>query len=140
MLTPYNISLLNHRKVNNYSEQYLIEELEYYIKEIRFNYNLQSEISNLLLSQYIKNDDKHLEKLLRKLLIIKKRNKEKSLLIYLHKWFMNTYNIFTNKDNSKNVNEINYSNKNYMLKKINNDIEKINKSNNNNNNIYKDKK
>ena len=80
--------------------------MEYYIKEIRFNYNLQSEISNLLLSQYIKNDDKHLEKLLRKLLIIKKRNKEKSLLIYFHKWFMNTYNIFNNKDNSKNVNEI----------------------------------
>ena len=111
-MTPYNITLLNNKRENNYSESYILEELEYYIKEIGYNKNLQNEISKNLLHQFIKNDDIYLEKLLRKILIINKRKVKKLLLIYFHRWYINSITIF--KDNRKNNKEetiiITYSN------------------------------
>ena len=77
-----------------------MEELEYYFKEIKYNNNLKKEMSQKILSQFIKNDDIHLEKLLRKLLIIKKRCQQKLLLISFHKWFINLYDTY-NKNNLK---------------------------------------
>ena len=93
-MTPYNITLLNNKRENNYSESYILEELEYYIKEIEYNKNLQVEISKNLLHQFIKNDDIHLEKLLRKILIINKRKIKKLLLINFHRWYINSITIF----------------------------------------------
>ena len=111
-MTPYNITLLNNKRENNYSESYILEELEYYIKEIGYNKNLQNEISKNLLHQFIKNDDIYLEKLLRKILIINKRKVKKLLLIYFHRWYINSITIF--KDNRNNNKEetiiITYSN------------------------------
>ena len=112
-----------------------MEELKYYFKEIKYNNNLQNEISKKILSQFIKNDDIHLEKLLRKLLIIKKRNQQKLLLISFHKWYINIYTPKNevNEDNQKEENKT----KNKIIirnKSINKDKNNININNN-----YKDK-
>ena len=132
-MTYYNITLLSNPKNNIFSEEYALDELEYYIKEIKYNYNLQNLISHNLLTQFIKNDDNHLDKLLRNLLIIKKRNQEKLVLKNLHKWFMNLYSPY--KIEQKKEEEII---ENIVNKSINKD-EKVNKYNNSNNNIYKEK-
>ena len=132
-MTYYNITLLSNPKNNIFGEEYALDELEYYIKEIKYNYNLQNLISHNLLTQFIKNDDNHLDKLLRNLLIIKKRNQEKLVLKNLHKWFMNLYSPY--KIEQKKEEEII---ENIVNKSINKD-EKVNKYNNSNNNIYKEK-
>ena len=81
-----------------------------------------------MLLQYIKNDDIYLMKLLRKLLIIKRRFRQKLILINLHKWYINMY--LPNKEKTKDIVD------NKSDKEIN---KKINININNDNNIYKNK-
>ena len=94
---------------------------------------MQREISNILLSRFIMNDEIYLEKLLRKLLIIKQRKEHKLLLFYLYKWFTNLY--IPSKDINKEMNEKNNK------KKVRNNIDKkIYKNENQNKNQIKNKK
>ena len=92
LLKEYNITLLNHIYDKIYDEKYVLDELEYYIKEIKYNENLLKDISKGILPKYIDNDNKRLKKILRKLLVIKKRYIQKKLLIYVNKWLFNINN------------------------------------------------
>ena len=92
LLKEYNITLLNHIYDKIYDEKYVLDELEYYIKEIKYNENLLKDISKGILPKYIDNDNKRLKKILRKILVIKKRYIQKKLLIYVNKWLFNINN------------------------------------------------
>ena len=47
-----------------------------------------------MLTKYIQNDNEKIKRLFMKLLIIRKRNAQKTILLNLHKWFFNSMNNF----------------------------------------------
>ena len=123
-MKEHNITLLNHPYDKIFNEKYVINELGYYIKEIKYNKNLLKDISGSILPQYIDNDNKRLKKLFRKILIIKKRYEQKQILINFNKWFININTPEKNnksrnkKENiDKSINSI--SNNNKILKALN---------------------
>ena len=106
-MKEYNITLLNHIYDKIYDEKYVLDELEYYVKEIKYNKNLIKDISKGILPKYLDNDNKRLKKILRKMLVIKKRYDQKQLLIYINKWLFNINNSLEDGKESICVNEKN---------------------------------
>ena len=105
LLQKHNITLLNHPYDKFYYENYVLDELEYYIKEIKYNKNIIKDISANILPKFIENDNKRIRKLLRKLLIIKERNEQKEMMHNFHKWLNNIYisNFCDNNKKSRNI-------------------------------------
>ena len=112
-MKEHNITLLNHPYDKIYNENYVLDELEYYIKEIKYNKYLIKDLSKGILPKYIDNDNKRLKKIFRRILIIKKRFEQKRLLIYINKWLFNINNSFKDRNESN-------STKNNNKKKIEN--------------------
>ena len=54
LLKEHNITLLNHPYDQIYYENYVLEELEYYLKEVKYNKNLTKSITNYILPKFIK--------------------------------------------------------------------------------------
>lgn len=91
---------MNHPYDKIYNENYVLDELEYYIKEIKYNKYLIKDLSEGILQKYIDNDNKRLKKIFRKLFIIKKRYEQKRLLIYINKWLFNINNSLKERNKS----------------------------------------
>ena len=103
LLKKHNITLLNHPYDKLYYENYVLDELVYYIKEIKYNKNLTKEISASILPNFIEEDNKRLNKILRKLLIIKKRQEQKLKTNNFYRWIINTHKIISKEDNNKSI-------------------------------------
>ena len=103
ILQKHNITLLNHPYDKLYYENYVLDELVYYIKEIKYNKNLTKEISASILPNFIEEDNKRLNKILRKLLIIKKRQEQKLKMNIFYKWIINTHKIISKENNNKSI-------------------------------------
>ena len=103
LLQKHNITLLNHPYDKFYYENYVLEELEYYIKEVKYNNNIARDISRSILPKFVEDDDKRLKKLFRKILIIKKRNQQKQLIYNFYKWFRNINISDDNNKKSRNI-------------------------------------
>ena len=103
LLQKHNITLLNHPYDKFYYENYVLEELEYYIKEVKYNNNIARDISRSILPKFVEDDDKRLKKLFRKILIIKKRNQQKQLMYNFYKWFRNINISDDNNKKSRNI-------------------------------------
>ena len=71
-MKEHNITLLNHPYDKIYNENYVLDELEYYIKEIKYNKYLIKDFSKGILPKYIDNDNKRLKKIFRTIFIKKK--------------------------------------------------------------------
>ena len=65
LLQKHNITLLNHPYDKFYYESHVLNELEYYLKEIKYNKNILKEISGSILPKFIEDDNKRLINLLR---------------------------------------------------------------------------
>lgn len=117
LLKEHNITLLNHPYDQIYYENYVLEELEYYLKEVKYNKNLTKSITNYILPKFIENDNKRIKKLFRKIIIIKKRSEQKQMMINFNRWFMNIKNF--NDDIKKKRNKEKKA-KNELDKKENN--------------------
>ena len=132
MLQKHNITLLNHPYDKFYYESHVLNELEYYLKEIKYNKNILKEISGSILPKFIEDDNKRLKSLFRKIFIIKKRQQQKILMHYFHKWIINMYNFKENDNKSKSKEKsIKIRNKQENKSKSNSLI-KNDKTNNNN--------
>ena len=123
-MKEHNITLLNHPYDKIFNEKYVIDELGYYIKEIKYNKYLLKDISGNILPKYIDIDNKRLKKLFRKLLIIKKRYEQKQMMINFNKWFININaseknNKSRNKKENINNSISSISNNNKILKALN---------------------
>ena len=122
LLKEHNITLLNHPYDKFYDENYCLNELEYYIKEIKYNKNLLKVISEDILRKFIDNDNNRFRNVFRKILTIKKRFEQKQLLIYINKWLFNAYSPFKKRNVSDVINKRNkqkYENKENDLDDIN---------------------
>lgn len=82
-----------------------IKEIEKYLTDCKYKANGFREISTQLYGKYIDNDDKHLIKLIKKLLIIYKRSHIKLMQKMLYKWqiiaLKLNYGIFNYKEDEK---------------------------------------
>ena len=122
---------MNHPSDKFYSEEHVLNELEYYLKEIKYNKNILKEISGSILPKFIEDDNKKLRKLFRKIYIIKKRQEQKKIMHYFNKWIINMYNL-ENKDNKSRNNEKSITIKNKQEKELSiKEKEKENKSKSN---------
>ena len=117
LLKEHNITLLNHPYDQIYYENYVLEELEYYLKEVKYNKNLTKSITNYILPKFIENDNKRIKKLFRKIIIIKKRSEQKQMMINFNRWFMNIKNF---NDDIKKARNKEKKAKNELDKKENN--------------------
>ena len=128
LLQKHNITLLNHPYDKLYYENYVIDELEYYLKEVKYNKNLTKEISASILPNFIEEDNKRLKKILRKLLIIKKRQEQKLKMHNFYRWMININKKISKKNNNKLISKEKTIKLKKEEKKELNDKENISKS------------
>ena len=95
--------------MKTYKEELAINEIEKLLSSCKYKNSGFKEISSQLYGKFIDNDDKHLIKLIKKLLIIYKRFNSKLLQSMLHKWQINTlklnYGIYNSNNNIFNLND-----------------------------------
>ena len=72
--------------LKSYDEEQAIKEIEKYLSSCKYKNNGFKEISSKLYDKFIDNDDEHLIKLIKRLLIIYKRFHTKLLQRMFHKW------------------------------------------------------
>ena len=126
--------------MEKYNEELIITEIEKYLLDCKYKGDNFKKISYQLYDKFIDNDDNHVIKLIKKIMIIYKRFHSKLIQKILHKWQINTlklnYGIFDYKNNIFNLeNELDepqleykpnlyYNNlyKNYNIKKKKNNL------------------
>ena len=95
--------------MRTYNEELAINEIEKFLSSCKYKNTGFREISSQLYDKFIDNDDKHLIKLIKKLLIIYKRFHSKLLQTMIHKWQINVlkinYGIYNSNNNIFNLND-----------------------------------
>ena len=93
--------------MEKYNEELIITEIEKYLLDCKYKGDNFKKISYQLYDKFIDNDDNHVIKLIKKIMIIYKRFHSKLIQKILHKWQINTlklnYGIFDYKNNIFNL-------------------------------------
>ena len=93
--------------MKKYNEELIITEIEKYLLDCKYKGDNFKTISYQLYDKFIDNDDNHVIKLIKKIMIIYKRFHSKLIQKILHKWQINTlklnYGIFDYKNNIFNL-------------------------------------